>query len=141
MAPRDSLLLKVFGIGGDIMVFLHLAAFIPFVILVSLKADMETDMSWWQVFTPQFIASGLSFYFLIATSLRLQFASRFSLFAGEVALSFISLLTFFTFMIVLCARLAEDLSCSILSTCSPLMLLLIFNTYYTLSKYSPFGRS
>ncbi|MCI4394295.1 hypothetical protein PGIGA_G00167030 [Pangasianodon gigas] len=87
--------------------FLHLAALLVFSVLVALRVDLLTTMSWWLVFVPLFAADGLSTYFTAIVSIRLYQE-------GEERLAVLRLLWVLTVLslklvceVLLCQKLAE----------------------------------
>ncbi|MCJ8748504.1 hypothetical protein PDJAM_G00165450 [Pangasius djambal] len=87
--------------------FLHLAALLVFSVLVALRVDLLTTVSWWLVFVPLFAADGLSTYFTAIVSIRLYQE-------GEERLAVLRLLWVLTVLslklvceVLLCQKLAE----------------------------------
>ncbi|KAB5522360.1 hypothetical protein PHYPO_G00158660 [Pangasianodon hypophthalmus] len=87
--------------------FLHLGALLVFSVLVALRVDLLTTMSWWLVFVPLFAADGLSTYFTAIVSIRLYQE-------GEERLAVLRLLWVLTVLslklvceVLLCQKLAE----------------------------------
>lgn len=88
--------------------FLHLAALLVFSVLVALRIDLLTNVSWWLVFVPLFAADGLSTYFTAIVSIRLYQE-------GEERLAVLRLLWVLTVLslklvceVLLCQKLAEN---------------------------------
>ncbi|XP_062844931.1 transmembrane protein 203 [Trichomycterus rosablanca] len=87
--------------------FLHLGALLVFSVLVALRVDLLTTMSWWLVFVPLYAADGLSTYFTVIVSIRLYLE-------GEERLAVLRLLWVLTVLslklvceVLLCQKLAE----------------------------------
>ncbi|KAM9440592.1 transmembrane protein 203 [Clarias gariepinus] len=87
--------------------FLHLAALLVFSVLVALRVDLQSNVSWWLVFVPLFAADGLSTYFTAIVSIRLYQE-------GEERLAVLRLLWVLTVLslklvceVLLCQKLAE----------------------------------
>ena len=89
-------------------IWLHIISILTFTILLAVKLDNPTSMSWWTAFIPLFVCDGCIAYFTSIVCIRLYLNGDRRLSAMRTIWSFCVLVLVFTYKYLLCQRLQEE---------------------------------
>ncbi|EGD77005.1 hypothetical protein PTSG_07348 [Salpingoeca rosetta] len=99
----------MFGLGGELIVFLYMPGLLLWAILLGLKVDGYLETSWWNVTIPMFLATGVTAYTLLVAAARMWRArgKRFARGKGLFAFAQLCNLLVFVFFVRLCVHLED----------------------------------
>jgi len=104
-------------------IWIWLSSITIFTILLSIKMDSDSEMSWWLVFSPLFVGDALNAYFITTVFIRmyLEKKSRPAIFRTLWSLTQLLLICLFEFF--LCMKLNEPGSFEFSEVMAPLFIL------------------
>ncbi|KAH3882823.1 hypothetical protein DPMN_006768 [Dreissena polymorpha] len=107
-------------------IWVHLVSILIFSILMVLKLEGVSTMTWWSTFSPLFIADGLNSYFCIIVFIRQFEDFSFRMAGGRLLSSMLIISLLFVFKFLLCQKLSDRFSTySHTEVIVPLFLLLV----------------
>ena len=100
-----------------------LSSIIVFSILLTLKLDVDVEMSWWLVFTPLFVGDALNGYFIIIVCIRMYVTRKMRPALLRTGWSLVQLFLIFLFQFLLCWKLTDPHMFDYSEVMSPLFIL------------------
>eukprot|EP00118_Oscarella_pearsei_P027419 m.311055 g.311055 ORF g.311055 m.311055 type:complete len:142 (+) comp58859_c0_seq1:911-1336(+) len=101
-------------------IWVHLIGLLIFSILLPLKIESVLRGSWWYVFLPVFVALGLNAYFSLIVFVRAWTHDRKNRAIVRILWNYTISGLLFTFVLLLCFRLEDNIDVSYGSVMSPL---------------------
>lgn len=95
-------------------------------ILLCLKCDIDSKISWWVVFSPLFVGDGLNAYFVTTVFIRMYVEKKVKPATLRVLWSLTQLFLVFLFEFLLCWKLSEPNHFEYSEVMAPLFLLSLF---------------
>lgn len=107
-------------------IWVNLISLLIFTFLLALKYNTFSDIyeNWWMIFLPLFTADALNAYFCIIIFIRMQLESPFKEALLRLCWSGTFLLTTFLFKLLLCKKLAGQVTLDYYEVFTPLFVLL-----------------
>jgi len=97
-----------------------------FTILLCIKCDTESDLTWWVVFSPLFVGDAVNAYFVCTVFIRMYVEKKAKPAVLRILWSLFQLFLVFLFEFLLCWKLSEPNHFEYSEVMSPLFLLSLF---------------